>query len=108
MDAVRARLADLPPEEREDLLADTEASLLEAAEEEDAPLALRLGPPERFADELRAAAGLEPAGRPVRAGRLRELVAHPAVTRARAWARELAPVWWVARGYFLVGLAVLI
>jgi uncharacterized membrane protein len=48
--AVRARLDDLPPEEREDLLADVEPSILASAEESDAPVALRLGPPHAFAD----------------------------------------------------------
>ena len=57
---VRERLDDLPAEEREDLLADVEPSVLESAGDSDAPVELRLGPPERFADELRAAAGLPP------------------------------------------------
>lgn len=101
LDAVRARLGDLDPEAREHLLSDTEASLLEAAEDDVAlPLEVRLGPPERFARELRAAAGLpEPPARAERPRLLARLAAHRRVLAARGLARELAPVWWVARGY---------
>ena len=53
LDAVRSRLADLPTEERDDLVADVEASLLESGE----PPLLS---PEEFAAELRDAAGLSP------------------------------------------------
>ena len=53
LDAVRSRLADLPAEERDDLVADVEASLLESGE----PPTLS---PEEFATELREAAGLAP------------------------------------------------
>ena len=68
LDAVRTRLDDLPAEERDDLLADVEPSLLDSAGESDVPVERRLGPPDSFADELRAAAGLPPRGgqRPTR------------------------------------------
>ena len=107
LDAVRARLSDLDPEEREHLLSDTEASLLEAAEDEvELPLEVRLGTPERFARELRAAAGLpEVPVRDARPGLLVRLAAHRRVVAARGIARELAPVWWVARAF--AGLTVL-
>ena len=59
--SVRATLADLAPEERDDLLGELQAALLEAAGEGDGPVAARLGPPEEFAAELRASAGLDPA-----------------------------------------------
>lgn len=101
LDAVRARLADLDPETREHLLSDTEASLLEAVEDDvTLPLEVRLGPPERFARELRAAAGLPevPVAAP-RPGLLARLAADRRVLAARGLARELAPVWWVARGF---------
>jgi hypothetical protein len=91
LDRLRQALADLPADERDELLADVEISLLENP-------TLELGPPERFAQELRAAAGLE--------------AAPAAVTRPSAWAHlrphvesatrvaaELAPAWWVLRGY---------
>jgi hypothetical protein len=99
LDAVRAGLDDLDPDDRDHLLSDTEASLLEAAEENAAlPLEVRLGPPERFARELRLAAGL-PEGRPERRRLLARIAAHPRVLAAVRIARELAPVWWVARAF---------
>jgi len=110
--AVRRALADLPSAERDDLLAEVEASLLEAKEEGAGPIAARLGAPEKFAAELRAAAGLhEPAppvrresdlGRQLRAIGVR-VSAHPAVTALRRLGRELAPIWWVLRAYLAVG-----
>jgi hypothetical protein len=101
LDAVRARLGDLDAEEREHLLSDTEASLLEAAEEHVAvPLEVRLGPPDHFARELRAAAGLPELPAPAEGpGLLTRLAAHRAVRAAGELARELAPAWWVARGF---------
>jgi hypothetical protein len=97
---VRERLADLPAEEREDLLADVEPSVLDSAGESDAPVALRLGPPERFADELRAAAGLPPRAdaaprRTTLRERLRSLAADPRL-------RAVAPLWWIAAGFLAV------
>lgn len=110
--AVRQALADLPSAERDDLLAEVEASLLETTEEGAGPIRTRLGPPEQFAAELRAAAGLhEPAppalhesglGRHVRAVGDRVL-AHPAVIALRPLGQELAPIWWVLRAYLAVG-----
>jgi hypothetical protein len=101
LEAVRERLSDLDPEEREHLLSDTEASLLEAGEDEVAlPPEVRLGPPDQFARELRAAAGLPEL--PVagsRPGLLARLAANRRVVAARGLARELAPAWWVLRGF---------
>lgn len=104
--AVRESLADLPPAERDDLLAEVEASLAEAAADTDS-LAATLGRPEAFAAELRAAAGLEERTGPrspelVR--RLRSAIARLAESPARRAAAELAPIWWVARGYVAVAL----
>jgi hypothetical protein len=104
LQAVRDRLADLPAEEREHLLSDVEAALLDGAGETE------LGPPERFADELRAAAGLplpEPAPpAPQRLSPLmrleRRLEAITVPPRVHRLATELAPVWWVLRGYLVV------
>jgi hypothetical protein len=113
MAAVRAALADVPAAERDDLIAEVEASLVEAAEETAGPIEARLGPPEQFAAELRHAAGLDrmaaPAARESKlALRLRTLsariAAHPAVGAARRLGGELAPIWWVARAYLAVGL----
>lgn len=110
--AVRQALADLPSAERDDLLAEVEASLLEATEEGAGPIAARLGAPEEFAAELRAAAGLHELAPPPRresdlGRRLRAIGVrvseHPAVTALRRLGRELAPIWWVLRAYLAVG-----
>jgi hypothetical protein len=105
---VRAALRDLPPDERDDLLIDVEASVEQAAAEGGA-IAARLGPPAEFAAELRAAAGLHeaaPAPRHEPTWSLRETVAgvisHARTRRAAAVLRELAPLWWVARAYVAV------
>ena len=84
LDAVRAVLADVSAEEREDLLTEVEASLLETAAESDEPIHARLGPPDAFAAELRASAGLAaaPPGPAPRRGTL---------ARARALAAASPP-----------------
>lgn len=107
--AVRAALADLPAEERDDLLVEVEASIADAAAESDAPVTARLGPPEDFAAELRAAAGFHTPASP-RAERdgfrelARRVARHPALRRISSLAHDLAPVWWIARGYAAVGI----
>jgi len=58
--AVRVAVADLGPEERAQLLGDLEAHLEEVAAEGGGSLAERLGPPEAYAAELRAAYGAAP------------------------------------------------
>lgn len=103
--AVRAHLADLSPAERDDVLEDLEQHLTEVDAESDEPLAARLGPPDAYAAELRVSAGLAPPGapRPGPLARIREraaaLHANPRVGPAVAFARDLQPGWWVARGY---------
>ena len=52
---VRAQLADLPAMERDVLLEDLEQHLAEVAAEGEGSLVDRLGPPEDYAVELRAA-----------------------------------------------------
>ncbi len=106
--AVGRRLADLPAEERGALLEDL-ALHLEAlrAEDDDRPIAVRLGAPEAYAAELRAAAGLPPevAGPPVGEGlwqRVAALVGHPWVGEVRRLMAELRPAWWVLRGDLVV------
>jgi hypothetical protein len=105
--AVRASLSDLPEAERDDLVSEVEASLIESIEE-GAPIATRLGPPEDFAAELRVAAGLhEPV--PQRRGPSRltllgaRMARDPRVAAVRRLGSDLAPIWWVARGYLVVG-----
>jgi hypothetical protein len=111
--AIRDALGDLGPEERDDLMAEVEASLIETAEEDDRPIAARLGPPDEFAAELRASAGLPPAGPappspapPSLVASLRAafvgVAAHPRIQRLRRPLAELAPIWWLARAYVAV------
>ena len=102
---VSAALSDLDVDERDDLLADIHAHLTEVAREGES-LTARLGPPDAYAAELRAAAGMpapEAAARPSLGARLERagarFAANDLTARALETARTLAPVWWVARGY---------
>ena len=114
--AVEHELADLPVDDRSALLEDL-ALHLDAltAEDDDRPIAMRLGPPAAYAADLRSAAGLPARGtasRPAIAGlreRMDRIRATPAARRlapaARATQRflnDLRPGWWVLRGYLLV------
>jgi uncharacterized membrane protein len=108
--AVRATLSDLPPAERDDLLAEVESSLREAAGDTGS-IGARLGSPEEFAAELRAAAGLHESRDANPSARIKQrierIVSHPYLATSRRVALELAPVWWVARAYVVVaGIAV--
>lgn len=100
LDAVRSELADLPADERDDLLADVEASLLDSGEPP------RLAPAD-FAAELREAAGFEP-GAPAAAApqslldAIRTWLSSDRAAALRGTARELAPIWWLARAYVAV------
>jgi len=98
---LRAELADLAADERDDLLAEVEASLLESAGDE--PLAAQFGPPAAFAADLRASAGLppKPSAKPTR----RPRVDWRAVL---AKLRVLAPIWWLVRGYVAVATLALL
>ncbi|GIH71897.1 HAAS signaling domain-containing protein [Sphaerimonospora thailandensis] len=111
-DAVREALADLPAKDREALLEDLDDHLAEVAAEHGLPLEERLGSPEAYAAELRAAYGgrardespsiARRVGRRVTAkasgvhGRMLRL---PPYRQAAAFAPELRPAWWVLRGY---------
>jgi hypothetical protein len=101
---VRRELADLDANERDELLADVEASLHDAAEESDAPIAARLGPPADFAAELRAAAGLGRSDGLVRRIRLRDAMQSQEWARVKRGLVELAPIWWLARAYVAVAV----
>jgi hypothetical protein len=110
--AVRVTLADLPAAERDDLLAEVESSLREAADDTGS-IGARLGSPEEFAAELRAAAGLQESASQKRRPKLdvrawvERILSSPRVDAARRVALELAPVWWIARGYVVVvGVAI--
>lgn len=102
---VSAALSDLDTDERDDLLADIHAHLTEVARE-GGSLTARLGPPDAYAAELRAAAGMPEAvkapGPPLMARLVTAraaLASHNLVERAVGLARTLAPIWWLARGY---------
>ncbi|MEH1167599.1 hypothetical protein V6V47_19660 [Micromonospora sp. CPCC 205539] len=110
---VRAALADLPAAQRDELTEDLPDHLAEVAAEAEGTLIERLGEPETYAAELRAAAGAPAGGR-----NLDQRVAS-AVVRARRrlrvldtrlgpplgyetasdFLRLLRPGWWVLRGY---------
>ncbi|MEO6700002.1 MAG: hypothetical protein ABI140_16845 [Jatrophihabitantaceae bacterium] len=125
---VRAALQGLPAEVREELLEDLPAHLAEVlaeqgAEEQDGAQTLtdRLGEPEAYAEELRVAAGLEPAvadrsldagsGSAIRlaaaARRIGELADRFDVAAAKLVGyprltdlfRAVRPGWWVLRGW---------
>jgi hypothetical protein len=119
---VKAELDDLPEEDRDELLEDLEEHLLEVAAEDDGTLEQRLGPPASYAEELRASAGL-PSRDQTLARRPGQRLADK-LTRSRMWSagarlaessqfrsfrafvKELAPGWWVLRGYLgVVALA---
>lgn len=108
VERVRAALADLPPDDREELLEDLRDHLTEVAGEDgDGSLEALLGPPESYAAELRSSAGLPPAP----AGSVRDRVA---ALGERAWLRstaqflpELLPGWWVLRGVLLAWVGAL-
>jgi len=103
--AVRATLSDLPAAERDDLLAEVELSLCEAAGESGS-IGARLGSPQEFAAELRSAAGLheppEAAPRVTIQHAIARLASHPSMGAAGRVATDLASVWWVGRAYVVV------
>jgi len=112
---VRAALAGLPPDVREELLEDLPAHLAEVAAEGDESLRSRLGSPAQYAAELRTT--VEVGRSSVRPGagirlaaateavrdRLRTADARlgPVIGYARAseYLRLLRPGWWLLRGY---------
>jgi hypothetical protein len=114
--AVELELADLPVDDRSALLEDLSLHLeAMAAEDDDRPLAVRLGQPSSYAAELRAAAGLPARGASPGSGgldlraRLDAVLASAAYRRAAPALRgtgrllaELRPAWWVLRGYLVV------
>lgn len=104
--AVRAHLDDLEPGEVEELTEGLESDLADLAAEADDPLAHRLGPPQAYADELRASAGLRPRGpgRRSRPAVLEQLRQHPRWPAVAGFFVVLRPVWWVARALVAFGL----
>jgi len=107
--SVRAALSKLPTHQSEVLLEDLEDHLREVAAEDEGPLAERLGPPEQYAQELRAAYGAVSAGGKRANPALRDVRRAIGWVTASAWYRqvraflpELRPAWWVLRAYLLV------
>jgi hypothetical protein len=108
--AVRAALGGLPPAQSEVLLDDLDDHLAEVAAESGEPLLSRLGPPERYAAELRSAyerGVARPARRTALVSRAwthvrARIAASPAFRELRAFLPQLRPAWWVFRGYVLV------
>ncbi|MEU7587038.1 hypothetical protein AB0A95_12115 [Micromonospora sp. NPDC049230] len=121
---VRAALADLPTTQRDELTEDLADHLTEVAAEAEGTLVERLGEPETYAAELRAAAGAAPGGggrnldqRVAAAlvqarGRLSAIDARlgPPLGYAHAsdFLRLLRPGWWVLRGYLAAMLVTVI
>jgi len=101
--AVRAALADLPAQERADLLEDLEDHLTEVASESDVPLTQRLGSPEQYAAELRSAYGARTGELPRRYQVVLAALRRTATYRAVAdFLPQLRPAWWILRGYLAV------
>ncbi|CCH16078.1 HAAS signaling domain-containing protein [Micromonospora lupini] len=120
---VRAALADLTPDRRDELTEDLADHLTEVAAEGEGTLVERLGEPETYAAELRAAAGVGVGG-----GRNLDQRVATAVVRARGrlraidtrlgpplgyetasdFLRLLRPGWWVLRGYLAAMLVTVI
>jgi hypothetical protein len=114
--AVSRELADLPADERDDLLEDLDSHLHEVIAEGEGSLEQRLGPPEQYAAELRASAGLSASDRSTAS------VLHRAVTSLSAsttwrrteehpWTRatleflpQLRPAWWIVRAWLAAGI----
>src|SRR6266853_1708174 len=110
---VRAQLADLPAMERDALLEDLEQHLAEVAAEGEGSLVDRLGPPEAYAVELRAAYGAGHQTTQTTHTNGADLAESVRAAAARFtdsdWARqivgflpELRPAWWVLRAYLAV------
>lgn len=114
--AVEQELGDLNAEDRDALVEDLALHLEAlAAEDDDRPLAVRLGEPAAYAADLRAAAGLparSAAGDPASRGlqqwlaRVRGTAAYrrarPVLRETRRLLADLRPAWWVLRGYLVV------
>ncbi|MET8257293.1 hypothetical protein ACFYPG_24040 [Micromonospora sp. NPDC005553] len=120
---VRAALADLPSGQRDELTEDLADHLTEVAAESEGTLVERLGEPETYAAELRAASGAAPgSGRNLDQrvasamarvrGRLRTVdtrLGPPlGYETASDFLRLLRPAWWVLRGYLAAMLVTVI
>lgn len=119
LEAVARELADLPVEERTDLLEDLAMHLAALdQEDDDRPYAVRLGRPSEYAAELRSAAGLPERTSSLTVGHAdamqrivqlgRRGVESAAAREIWRFLPQLRPAWWVMRGYLIVLLPNLI
>ncbi|TML06761.1 MAG: hypothetical protein E6G39_21040 [Actinobacteria bacterium] len=108
LDAIERELADLPADERAELLEDLAAHFGEFANDDD--LASTLGDPAAYARELRDAAGLSASPPPeAHIALIDRLRANVTALRRSSWWRaiaaflpELRPAWWVLRAWLIV------
>ena len=108
---VRGYLDDLREEERAELLQDLAQHLADVTTDEDnseSDVREVLGSPAAYAADLRSAAGLPPRPsvsdaevRPAFSDRFTPLLNHRWVAPIRRFLAELAPAWWVLRGYLV-------
>ena len=109
---VEHELADLPADERAELLEDLAMHLAALQQEpDDRTLTERLGSSASYATELRSAAGLPPRASDSSGTRTRWLRTTAAAVRTsgavrglRSFLPQLRPAWWVLRGYLLVAV----
>lgn len=108
---VRVALSDLPDNDADELTQGMEADLAELAAESQS-LRSRLGTPETYADDLRAAAGLPPRAPAAQGGALGLRLAHWSERRntlmAQPWARDLRSVGWAVRGVVVFWVVALV
>jgi hypothetical protein len=113
---VSRELADLPADERDDLLEDLDSHLHEVIAEGEGTLEQRLGPPEQYAAELRASAGLSSADRSTAnvlhrainslsgSAMWRRAAEHPWTRATLEFLPQLRPAWWIVRAWLAVGI----
>lgn len=108
IEAVEQHLDDLPEGERRELLEDLSDHLREVAAEGEGTLEDRIGPPEKYAAELRVSAGLSDRDAS-RWSSVRGLVGRVSAVREIGVVKgiadflpQLRPAWWVLRGYLAI------
>ncbi len=114
--AVSRELADLAADERDDLLEDLDSHLHEVLAEGEGTLQQRLGPPEQYAAELRASAGLSSADRSTAnvlhrainslsaSAIWRRTAEHPWTRATLEFLPQLRPAWWIVRAGLAAGI----
>jgi len=107
--SVRAALSNLPTDQSEVLLEELEDHLREIAADAGGPLHERLGPPQQYAEDLRAAYGAAQVTTRRQDAALHDLQRALARVTGSTWYRqiraflpELRPAWWVLRAYLAV------